>query len=175
MNSSIATRLNKMLNDIESGWIRTIVAEYPGSLESSIQKAVSYKRDGNYDSAIDVYLRMFEGEGKVWVDIEVFLYKVLLADCDFAEAYRLIVHSERAVVREKGPLCTMMSPWGQPMGRVPWMQTDHKERFISAMRAAARGDISIIKQYCESASGNYSYRFRLSDYEVRSIANSLSI
>ena len=175
MNANNKTRLTKFLDDLETGRIRTIVAEYPHSLESSIQKAVSYKRDGDYDSAIDVYLRMFQGEGRVWVDIEVFLYKVLLADCDFVEAYRLIVHSERAVVREKGPLCTMMSPWGQPMGRVPWMQTDHKNRFIDAMRSASYGNTSTIKQYCESASGSYNYRFRLSDSEVRSVANSLPL
>ena len=170
MKEENVKKMYKFLEDLESGSLEIVIEQYPERLEDVIQTAVSYKRKGDYDSAISTYFLLFESEKNANCDILVYFYKVLIASCDFYAAYRIICAAEKEVIKQKGEYSTLMSPWGTPMGFVPWLQSDHKNRLLEAMHDAAKGNTTALREYCKAASGNPKYECPLTDGRIKFIA-----
>lgn len=170
MNEISKQKIKELIERLKTGKIEISVENYPTYLEDFIQTAVEFKRNGYIDEAIGAYLKIFEVEGKTYSGILVFLYKVLLIDCDFDEAYEIICLAEKEMVIKIGPLGTIYSPWGQPVGQMPWIQTDHKNRLTEAMINVFKDNLSVIKEYCKSASGNPNYQFPMADEILRAYA-----
>ena len=67
---------------------------YPSYLEIEIQKAVSYKRNKDYDNAIQIYLDIFEREKGFYPAILEYLYKTVICSGQFVFAYEVILFAE---------------------------------------------------------------------------------
>lgn len=90
---------------------------YPSFLEPPIQKAVQCKRNGNYDEAIDIYLKIFEQTGRVWPAIMEFLYKSALCGGELELAYSTIVYAEIFAKKCWGMNHPFFGEWSQALKR----------------------------------------------------------
>ena len=90
---------------------------YPMYLESTIQRAVSHKRNGEYDKAIDIYLDIFESTRRVYPAIMEFLYKVVLCSGELEFAYQVIVYAEIFAKKCWGTQHQFFGEWSQTSKR----------------------------------------------------------
>lgn len=158
-----------MVQNIKQGKIKVDAKNnYSPSFEPAIQEAVSYKRSGRYDKAVEIYLDIFSDCGCVNNNILTFLYKVVLCAEEFSLAYEMIVISENEAIRQVGPLAPLRFFPGGPVFRyIKWAQTDYKEELLEACRQTLYfGDVSPLLEYVRSKAGNENYRFSKSVAQI---------
>lgn len=169
MKTKNVEALKDLIHNIKQGKIKIDAKNnYSPSLEPAIQEAVSFKRSGNYDRAVEIYLDIFSDCGCVNNNIVTFLYKVVLCAEEFSLAYEMIVVSENEAIRQVGPLAPLRFFPGGPVFRyVKWAQTDYKEELLEASRQTLlTGNTSALLEYVRSKSGNASYRFTKSNTQI---------
>ena len=92
---------------------------YPSYLEDEIQKAVSYKRNKEYDKAIQIYLDIFESSKGFYPAILEYLYKAVICSGQLVFAYESILLAEIFA-----KLC-----WGMKSFLGDWSQTLKRKEF----------------------------------------------
>ena len=75
---------------------------YPEYLEGDIQRAVYFKRQGDYLTSIEIYLSIFEENKIIYPAIMYFMYKSVLLSGDLVFAYEVIVYAELFVIKALG-------------------------------------------------------------------------
>ncbi len=169
MDALIKEKVKDLVLNIKQRKIKVdAVSNYSPSLEPQIQEAVSYKRSGNYDKAVEIYLDIFSNCGYVNNTVLTFLFKVILCAEEFALAFEMIIVSENEAIGQVGPMAPLRFFPGGPVFRyVKWAQTDYKEEFIAACQQTLRtNNTSYLLNYVSSKSGNENYRFTKSDAQI---------
>lgn len=113
----IYKRWNNLMNLVFSGKLGVDVDDYPSRLESKIQKAVDYKRNGKFEDSIEVYLDIFEGERRIFPGILDMMYKSVICSGRIDFAYEVIAYGEAFAKKAWGP-SSWMGPWSQETRRV---------------------------------------------------------
>ena len=110
-------RWDKMMNLVFAGTLKVDVDDYPSRLESKIQQAVSLKRNGKFEKAIEVYLDIFERENRIFPGILDMMYKSVLCSGRIDFAYEVIAYGEAFAKKAWGP-SSWMGPWSQETRRI---------------------------------------------------------
>lgn len=162
------TRLEELIKSIKAGIIKVDTEAYSPLFEMRIQEAVEYKRGGQYDRAVDIYIDIFHEMKSVNSNIMAFLYKVILSAEEFKLAYDLIVLIEQIVILNIGPKCPIRPfPNGPVMGYIKWAFTDYKEQFLTAcIKSLSSRNTQYLLEYVIPKSGNPSYKFSKSDSQI---------
>lgn len=110
------SRFDKMMDAVFSGSLKIDQENYPNRLEKDIQIAISKKRDGFFETAIDIYLNIFERERRIYPAIMEFLYKSVICTGRLDFAYECIAYGEAFAKKCWGPR-SWMGPWSQETKR----------------------------------------------------------
>lgn len=127
MNSSVENlyqRFDRLMDSVFSrdyGKVQVAGDNYPSQLENEIQRAVEYKRRGDYKTSIEVYLSIFERNRIMYPAIMYFMYKSVLLSGDLKFAYAVITYADLFIRKAYGKYART------PFGYVPWSQTTARE------------------------------------------------
>ena len=110
------SRWDSMMDLVFSSRLKIDPDDYPKRLEFTIQRAVEQKRQGNFNKAIEIYLNIFENEGRVFPAILDMLYKAVICTGKIDFAYEVIAYGEAFAKKAWGPV-SWMGPWSQETRR----------------------------------------------------------
>lgn len=125
---------------------------YPDSIEDDIQEAVQYKRSGNYDRSLEVYLDILKQQRILFTGVLNGLFKTIAVKGYLKEAYTLLLKGNAAMSQSK----TMNNPFGMSNGF-----KDHMNRMEEAVKSER-----MLLQYLTSISGNPYYKLARSYQEI---------
>lgn len=161
-------RLEEFLSSVSLGEIPVNANAYPPVLEPYVQQAVSAKRNGLYEEAVNIYLDILESMNCANSSIMSYLFKVILCAEEFALAYGLLAVMEEEITRKIGPQCPIMAfPGGPVVGYIPWWFTEYKREMLnSSLQTIRSKNIQYLLEYVKNKSGNPNYRFTKSDSQI---------
>lgn len=168
MTEKNKTQIKELIKSIKSQKILVDTAPYSPALESTIQEAVAYKRNGDYDKSIEIYLDIFKRTGCVNSNISAFLYKSIICAEEFSLGYELLLIVEIILIAKEGPRMPIIPfPGGPVLGYIKWAHTEYMEELEDASRNALRyRDTNYLLRYVQPKSGNPSYRFKKSATQI---------
>lgn len=170
MDLKTKTRLEDLISSIEQKNISVNTDRYSPTLEYNIQTAVSYKREGNYDKAIEIYLDIFKQIKCVNSNIAAFMFKVIICAEEFYLAYKLITLVETEVIKRDGPRAPLVPfPGGPVLGYIKWAHTEYKENLVLACKQShLNNNINYLLEYVRPYAGNPTYTFKKSSAQILS-------
>lgn len=128
------------------------VDPYSPTYEPLIKQAVQYKRAGNYDEAIKLYIKIFDDAKCFNTEIVRYLCKVLICDGELILAYKLLGASWDALRDKCGP-CPVPS-----IPSIPWAQINDASQLVKACSELANTrDFRPFCAYVAPIAGNPCY------------------
>ena len=176
MQEQTKIELEKFLDEIESGKILVDVERYSPIYEAKIQTAVSAKRAGCYNDAVNIYLELFREMHRAHSEVMRFLYKILLCDEELYLAYRTITLAERELIRQCGHKSRTYHPLFGFI-EMEWSQTVEKNDLLAECRRLMQtGSINSLWRFIAEKSGNPNFTLkRGTDHLMREAKKILSV
>ena len=132
--------------------LRYDVNPYSPTYEPLIKQAVQYKRAGNYDEAIKIYIKIFDDAKCFNTEIVRYLCKVLICDGELLFAFHWLGAAGIALEKKCGPCPDPNVPF------IPWAQFQDATELINAcIDLRNTRDIKSFCNYVASIAGNPGY------------------